>query len=84
MFSRATNGSKIALIWLVARLRAGGYALLDTQFVTDHLVSLGAIEITRSDYHRRLTHALHLDASFFALPSGLSHSEILQRSTQMS
>lgn len=59
MFSRATDASKIALAWLVARLRVGGYALLDCQFITDHLASLGAIEITRSDYMKRLNKALY-------------------------
>ncbi|HEU4960386.1 MAG TPA: leucyl/phenylalanyl-tRNA--protein transferase [Sphingomonas sp.] len=50
MVSRATDASKVALAWLVARLRAGGFTLLDCQFQTDHLASLGAIEISRRDY----------------------------------
>lgn len=65
MFSRATNASKVALVHLVARLRKGGFALLDTQFVTEHLTRLGAIEIPRQDYRRRLSAALHLRASFY-------------------
>lgn len=50
MFSRATDASKVALAWLVARLRVGGYALLDCQFMTAHLASLGAVEIAKADY----------------------------------
>jgi leucyl/phenylalanyl-tRNA--protein transferase len=50
MFSRATDASKVALAWLVARLRAGGFTLLDCQFITPHLASLGAIEVSRADY----------------------------------
>lgn len=64
MFSRATNASKIALVHLVARLRAAGYLLLDTQFVTDHLRQFGAIEIPRADYRHRLTEALAHPANF--------------------
>ena len=54
MFSRRRDASKFALIALVARLHAGGFRLLDTQFVTDHLARLGAVEISRAAYHRRL------------------------------
>lgn len=50
MFSRATDASKVALAWLVARLRVGGFHLLDCQFMTPHLASLGAIEISRDAY----------------------------------
>ncbi|TQL17343.1 leucyl/phenylalanyl-tRNA--protein transferase [Zymomonas mobilis] len=45
MFSRVSNASKVALAWLVARLKAGGFTLLDCQFITDHLASMGAVEI---------------------------------------
>ncbi len=58
MFSRATDASKVALAWLVARLIAGGFALLDCQFMTDHLKSLGAIEITQERYLQLLSSAL--------------------------
>lgn len=61
MFSRATDASKVALAWLVARLRHGGYRLLDCQFMTDHLASLGAIEISQQDYMERLEAALGRD-----------------------
>jgi leucyl/phenylalanyl-tRNA--protein transferase len=60
MFSRATDASKVALIHLVARLRAAGFVLLDTQFVTDHLARFGTIEIDRADYRRQLGTALAL------------------------
>jgi len=70
MFSRVSNASKIALCHLVARLRLSGYALLDTQFVTDHLTSLGAIEIPRNSYHALLDQALHIPAiTFYSDPS---------------
>lgn len=58
MVSRATDASKVALAWLVARLKAGGFTLLDCQFQTDHLASLGAIEIPRRDYLALLGEAL--------------------------
>ena len=72
MFSRVPNASKIALAHTVARLRAGGFKLFDTQFLTPHLASLGAEEIPRSEYHKRLAQALALPASF--LPEGYSPS----------
>src|SRR3954454_14787807 len=50
MFSRARDASKVALAWLVARLKVGNFALLDCQFMTDHLASLGAVSVTREDY----------------------------------
>lgn len=50
MFSRATDASKVALAWLVARLRAGGYTLLDCQFMTPHLERMGAVEISQKAY----------------------------------
>ncbi|MBA3911395.1 MAG: leucyl/phenylalanyl-tRNA--protein transferase [Rhodobacter sp.] len=72
MFSRVTDASKIALAYTVHRLRAGGFQLFDTQFLTPHLASLGAMEITRADYHRRLAAALAVPAEF--LPPGYSPS----------
>ena len=68
MFSRATDASKIALVWLVARLRAGSYQLLDTQFTTEHLESLGAVEIPRRDYKAQLAHAISVSGRFHDLP----------------
>jgi leucyl/phenylalanyl-tRNA--protein transferase len=64
MFSRARDASKIALVHLVARLIAGGFTLLDVQFVTDHLAQFGAIEIPRQIYRRRLMQALRHDGDF--------------------
>ena len=58
MVSRATDASKVALAWLVARLKVGGFTLLDCQFMTAHLASLGAVEISRSDYVALLGAAL--------------------------
>jgi len=58
MFSRATDASKVALAWLVARLRAGNFTLLDCQFMTEHLASLGAITIPRETYVALLSAAL--------------------------
>jgi leucyl/phenylalanyl-tRNA--protein transferase len=64
MFSRVTDASKVALVHLVARLRSGGYRLLDTQFLTPHLAQFGAIEISRARYHRLLDEALRYRAGF--------------------
>jgi leucyl/phenylalanyl-tRNA--protein transferase len=68
MFSRARDASKVALVHLVARLRLGGFVLLDTQFVTEHLAQFGAVEIPRAEYRRRLSHALGVPAEFLAAP----------------
>ena len=65
MFSRVADASKTALVHLVARLRRGGYQLLDTQFVTQHLTRFGAIEIPRRDYRKRLETALTVRAEFY-------------------
>ena len=64
MFSRRTNGSKIALAYLVHRLRAGGFTLFDTQYLTPHLASLGAVEITRAAYQLQLAAAVDTPAQF--------------------
>ena len=68
MFHRARDASKIALVHLIARLKAGGYRLLDTQFVTDHLRTFGAVEVPKRRYHRLLEDALAGEADFAALP----------------
>ena len=68
MFHRARDASKVALVHLIARLRAGGFRLLDTQFVTPHLESLGAVEIGRDDYHAALDAAIGETADFFIWP----------------
>lgn len=89
MFSRRTDASKIALAWLVHRLIAGGFTLFDTQFITPHLASLGAIEISRNEYHARLDVALKRTASF--LPANYAPTaqsvmaqSVRQRKTQTS
>ncbi len=77
MFSRVSDASKVALVWLVARLRAGNYRLLDTQFTTDHLESLGAIEIPRAAYRSQLAAALGKPGQFHALPTGTPPRDVL-------
>ena len=67
MVSRRTDASKVALAWLVARLKAGGFTLLDTQFLNDHLARFGAEEIPQADYRARL--ALAVDRSATWLPT---------------
>ncbi|WP_386173783.1 leucyl/phenylalanyl-tRNA--protein transferase [Sulfitobacter sp. R86518] len=83
MFSRRDNASKIALACLVDRLNRGGFTLFDTQFLTPHLASLGAQEITRAAYHARLEMALMKTADFTA-PAAASPQDVVQRMTQMS
>ena len=83
MFSRRTNASKMALAVLVDRLRRAGFVLFDAQFLTDHLASLGAQEITRAAYHTRLDHAKEVKARIDAPPEA-SLYEVVQRMTQTS
>lgn len=64
MFSKTRDASKVALVRLVERLRTGSFELLDTQFITPHLARLGAIEIPRSEYFRRLRQALEKSGKF--------------------
>lgn len=84
MFSSQTNGSKYALACLVARLRAGGYRLFDTQFLTPHLASLGAIEISRAAFQARLKDALKHEGDFFQLSEDTPVDEVIHLSTQTS
>jgi leucyl/phenylalanyl-tRNA--protein transferase len=65
MFSRESEASKVALVHLVARLKKGGFRLLDTQFVTDHLSQFGAREIHRDGYRELLAAALDVNATFY-------------------
>jgi leucyl/phenylalanyl-tRNA---protein transferase len=67
MFHRARDASKVALVHLVARIKAGGFKLLDTQFVTDHLKTFGAMEVPRRQYHKLLEAALAGEGDFGAL-----------------
>jgi leucyl/phenylalanyl-tRNA---protein transferase len=83
MFSRRTGASKIALAYLVDRLNQAGFTLFDTQFLTEHLATLGGIEISRADYRRRLEQAIDITADFHA-PALPSAQEVIQRNTQTS
>ncbi|MBZ9935393.1 leucyl/phenylalanyl-tRNA--protein transferase [Mesorhizobium sp. BR1-1-16] len=84
MFSHATDASKIALVYLVARLKAGGFSLLDAQFTTEHLERFGAIEIDRDAYHARLEAALTIEGDFYGLAGGATVDEVLQLASQTS
>jgi leucyl/phenylalanyl-tRNA---protein transferase len=67
MFHRERDASKVALVHLIARLKVGGFHLLDTQFVTDHLRTFGAIEVPRRQYHKLLEASLSGEGDFLAL-----------------
>jgi leucyl/phenylalanyl-tRNA--protein transferase len=69
MFHRARDASKVALVHLVARLISGGFELLDTQYVTEHLRSFGAVEVPRRRYTALLDKALKNEADFYKLPA---------------
>ena len=84
MFSRRTDGSKRALAHLVDHLRRCGFILFDTQFITDHLARLGAVEIDRADYRARLSEALETEADITALPLEGDPAQVVQRITQTS
>lgn len=84
MFSQRTDASKVALAYLVDRLRLGGFTLIDTQFLTPHLASLGGIEISRASYRARLQEALSRTASFRGPGPLPSPQELVQRITQTS
>jgi leucyl/phenylalanyl-tRNA--protein transferase len=77
MFSAARDASKVALVHLVARLRVGGYRLLDAQFMTDHLAQFGAQEVSRAAYRRRLAAALTRPGDFYRLPSAVTGAAAL-------
>lgn len=84
MFSRQTDASKVALAHLVARLKTGGFKLLDTQFVTPHLMQFGATELPRAAYLELLESAIRLEADFYRLPPDPSIDVVLQSTTQTS
>jgi leucyl/phenylalanyl-tRNA--protein transferase len=89
MFSRATDASKVALAHLVALLKKNGFVLLDTQFVTEHLLTFGVEEVPREAFHVLLANAMTLDAQFCAAGgsaagAGLDAAEALQLITQTS
>jgi leucyl/phenylalanyl-tRNA--protein transferase len=79
MFSFERDASKVALVHLVARLRLGGFGLLDTQFVTAHLAQFGAEELSRDQYRQRLTRALDVPASFQPDPDAVALTEEIRR-----
>lgn len=76
MFSTETDASKIALIHLIARLIDGGFTLLDTQFVTDHLRQFGTVELDRPAFQRLLDRARQKDADFHAMPKDMSGADV--------
>lgn len=84
MFSRARDASKVALVYLVARLKVGGYQLLDTQFVTEHLKQFGAQEVPRAEFHNKLEKALSIEGDFFKMPSNATPAQVLQSIAQTS
>ncbi len=81
MFHRARDASKVALVHLVARLRAGGFRLLDAQFITDHLTTFGAVEVGRRRYLKMLEAALSARGDFRALPDSIKGEEALRLAT---
>ncbi len=83
MFSRRRDASKIALAYLTKHLKTCGFLLFDTQFLTAHLASLGAVEIPRSEYHSRLALALQSPAQILSRPLPDAYS-VVQRRTQTS
>ena len=84
MFSLRSNASKVALAFLIDRLRRTGFVLFDTQFLTDHLKSLGGVEISRAEYLARLEQALAVPANIRALDPLQSPEDVLQRNGQTS
>src|SRR5690349_23289525 len=84
MFSRVTDASKVALAHLVARLRKGGFRLLDTQFVTPHLLRFGVEEVPREEFHKLLDAALWHEADFGSDSYCGDGAEALQLITQTS
>lgn len=87
MFHIERDASKVALVHLVARLRAGGFTLLDTQFVTPHLASLGAVEVPRKAYHKLLSEALAGSGDYYRLggvEAAIAGSACLQSVSQIS
>ena len=84
MFSRQSNTSKIALVGLLARLQLGGFKLLDMQFITPHLASLGGVEIPRDDYQAELEAALVRQADFYRLKATDTYSLLTLAASQES
>ena len=78
MYSEARDASKVALVHLVARLKIGGYRLLDAQFTTEHLTQFGAEEVLRADYLRRLAEALEGQGDFYRFPPSADGAQVLR------
>ncbi len=78
MFSRVTDASKVALVHLVARLNAGGFRLLDAQFVNPHLQRLGAIQLPKHEYHKVMEPLLGQNADFFAFNADRDPEAVLK------
>ena len=85
MFSEVSNASKVALVYLVAKLKSDGFILLDTQFNTEHLMQFGAIEIDRKEYQTQLHAALSIKGHFNSSSENLDWIDnYLQSNTQTS
>ena len=84
MFTRERDASKVALVHLVARLKTGGFRLLDSQFTTEHLKQFGAVDVDRRQYHHLLEQALAAEADFYRLAGGATGEEVLQSVSQTS
>ena len=84
MFSTRTDASKVALAYLVDRLRSAGFTLFDTQFITPHLASLGGLEIPRADYREMLENALQIEADFNRPSKQSDTHSLVQRNAQTS
>ncbi len=84
MFSRETNASKIAMLYLIARLKLAGFALLDTQFPTPHLAQFGVAEMTSGDYQRTVDQLVDRKCDFMRPPPYLSAATVAQSITQIS
>ncbi len=78
MFTRERDASKVALIHLIARLKVGGFRLLDAQFATPHLKQFGAVDIDKHRYHHLLEDAVQIEADFYRLAGGATGEVILQ------
>jgi leucyl/phenylalanyl-tRNA--protein transferase len=84
MYSRQRDASKVALVHLIGRLRLGGFALLDAQFLTDHLAQFGMIEAPRARFKAELAEALTLNADFLRMRSDFPPDQLLQSIAQTS
>ncbi len=84
MFSTDTDGSKMALAWAVDHLRRSGFVLFDTQFITPHLASLGAVEIPRAQYRAQLARAIEVRADIHRFALETDPQAVVQRMTQTS